>query len=175
MESRSTHTAHQHSNPTTKDYVIFVGIIATILGGSLLLTWTVSDDPSLFEGMRWFEGLFFLVFASFKLSRYRDFIDAYRGYDVVAKRSELYAKAYPFLELVLALGYLLNIALTGVLIATLVLMAVSLVGVIKELRRGSQITCACLGTVIKLPLTQVTLTEDAAMGVMALFMLVSLV
>lgn len=174
MDSASAHTVHQHSDATTRDYLIFAAIIAAILVGAILLTYTVSAESSLVEGMRWFEGLFFLLFAAFKLSRYQDFIDAYRGYDVIAKRSAAYARAYPFLELALAAGFIFNIALTIVLIATLALMAVSSVGVIKELRRGSHVTCACLGTVIKLPLTQVTLTEDLAMGAMAAFMLVSL-
>lgn len=167
-----THT-HHHAGATTRDYLLFAGIILAILLGATALTYSGSN-PSLLEGMRWFEGLFFLVFAGFKLSRYRDFVDAYRGYDVLAKRSEAYAKAYPFIELALAAGFLFNIALPLVLVTTLVVMGVGSIGVVKELRRGSHITCACLGTVIKLPLTQVTLTEDLVMGAMAALMLVAL-
>ncbi len=167
------HAAHTHNDATAKDYILFAGIITAILLGAIGLTFS-SDNQSLVEGMRWFEGLFFLVFAAFKLSRYRDFIDAFSGYDVVAKRSQTYAKAYPFIELVLAAGFLFNVALPAVLTATLVIMAVSSIGVVKELRRGSHITCACLGTVIKLSLTQVTLTEDLVMGAMAAYMLLVL-
>ena len=134
-----------------------------------------SSAPDIVDGMRYFEGLFFLVFAVFKLLRLRDFVDAYQGYDVVAKHSRTYAYAYPFIELILAVGFLLNVALPVVLSITLVLMAVSSIGVIKELRRGSHITCACLGTVIKLPLTQVTLAEDVVMGAMAAIMLIALI
>ncbi len=166
-------SVHNHADATAKDYALFTGIILAILLGALALTYSGSN-PSLLEGMRWFEGLFFLVFAGFKLSRYRDFVDAYRGYDVLAKRSVVYAKAYPFLELALAAGYLSNTALPLVLVVTLVLMGIGSIGVLKELRQGSHITCACLGTVIKLPLTQVTLTEDVVMGAMAAFMLLAL-
>jgi len=167
------HTMPTHHDTTIKDYLLFAGIILAILIGAVGLTYS-GENQSLVEGMRWFEGLFFLVFALFKLSRYRDFIDAFRGYDIVAKRSEAYAKAYPFIELILAAGFLFNVALPAVLVITLTIMAVSSIGVIKELRRGSHITCACLGTVIKLPLTQVTLTEDVVMGAMAAYMLVAL-
>lgn len=174
MNTTVTHTAHEHSEATRRDYLIFTTIIAAIFGAAVFLTFLMSPEVSWFEGMRWFEGVFFLVFAGFKLSRYQDFVDAYRGYDVIAKRSEAYAKVYPFLELALAAGYLFSIALPAVLVVTLLLMAISSIGVIKELRRGSHITCACLGTVIKLPLTQVTLTEDLAMGLMAAVMLLAL-
>lgn len=168
-----THDHHDQPDATGKDYALFAGIILAIFLGALALTLS-ARDPGIVEGMRWFEGLFFLVFASFKLASYRDFVDAYQGYDVIAKRSRAYAQAYPFIELVLAAGYLLNVALPLVLVATVILMAIGLVGVVRELRRGSHIVCACLGTVIKLPLTQVTLAEDAVMGGMAAVMLLAL-
>lgn len=165
---------HDHPEATARDYFIFTGIILAILAGTLALN-AVSSEPGWFTGMRYFEGLFFLTFAAFKLVRYRDFVDAYQGYDVVAKRWVGWAKVYPFIELALAAGFLFNVALVWVLAATFVLMTVGAIGVVQELRRGSHITCACLGTVIKLPLTHVTLVEDVAMGAMAAYMLSELV
>jgi methylamine utilization protein MauE len=162
-----------HVDAKPRDYGILAGIILAILLGAIGLTYTLVS-PSFIDGMRFFEGLFFLVFASFKLAKLRDFVDAYQGYDVIAKRSRTYASAYPFIELTLAAGFLANVALPAVLVATVLLMAVGLIGVIRELRRGSHIVCACLGTVIKVPLTQVTLAEDAVMGAMAAAMLLSL-
>lgn len=164
---------HDHPEATARDYVIFGGIVLAILAGALALN-AASAEPDWFAGMRYFEGLFFLVFAGFKLARYRDFVDAYQGYDVLAKRWRGWARAYPFVELALAFGFLFDVALVWVLAATLALMLVGSVGVIRELRRGSHIVCACLGTVIKLPLTQVTLAEDLAMGAMAAAMLLAL-
>ncbi len=164
---------HQHVDATSRDYIILAGIITAILAGALVLTFALSN-PNWFDAMRWFEGLFFLVFASFKLARLRDFVDAYQGYDVLAKRSRTYAYLYPFIELTLAIGFLTRVALPAILVATVLLMAIGLIGVIKELRRGSHIVCACLGTIIKVPLTQVTLAEDAVMGAMAVAMLLAL-
>lgn len=176
MEHTPTQHAHHmnHAEASTRDYLLFAGIILGIFAGSILLTYTLTAHHHVLEGMRFFEGLFFLVFSVFKLMRLRDFVDAYQGYDVIAKRSRIYAYAYPFIELALAVGFLFSIALPAVLAITAVLMGIGLIGVIKELRRGSHITCACLGTVIKLPLTQVTLAEDAVMGVMAVGMLLAL-
>jgi hypothetical protein len=172
--AHAEHSHHMHQEATTRDYILFLSIILGILAGATLLTFTLTAHHHILEGMRYFEGLFFLVFAVFKLMRLRDFVDAYQGYDVLAKRSRAYAYAYPFIELALAAGFLLNIALPLVLAVTAVLMGIGLIGVIKELRRGSHITCACLGTVIKLPLTQITLAEDAVMGIMAVGMLLAL-
>ena len=53
----------------------------------------------------------------------------------------------------------------------LVVMAVSTVGVAQSLLRGTPFQCACLGTIIKLPLSKVTLFEDLLMVVMSLIML----
>jgi hypothetical protein len=50
-------------------------------------------------------------------------------------------------------------------------MTVGSLGVIATLRRREQIQCACLGTVIQLPMSTVTLIEDAGMALMAAIML----
>jgi hypothetical protein len=55
---------------------------------------------------------------------------------------------------------------------TVILMAVSSIGVVVVLAQKKEITCACLGTVFKIPMTYVTLAEDLIMGLMAFFMLV---
>jgi hypothetical protein len=44
--------------------------------------------------------------------------------------------------------------------------------VAQELKRRAGIHCACLGNVIKLPLSTVSLVEDIGMGLMAAAMLV---
>jgi hypothetical protein len=57
---------------------------------------------------------------------------------------------------------------------TLLVMAVSSVGVGRSLVQGERIKCACLGTVFNLPMTKVTFVEDALMAGMAVVMLVGL-
>ncbi|HYF54378.1 MAG TPA: MauE/DoxX family redox-associated membrane protein, partial [Salinarimonas sp.] len=114
---------------------------------------------------------FFLVFSFFKLLDLRGFADAYRSYDVIARRSRLWALAYPFVELALGVAYLLRWQLTVVNAVTLVLMIVGSVGVVRALLQKNRIRCACLGTALNLPMTTVTLVEDLGMAAMAALML----
>lgn len=164
---------HDHDDATAKDYGIFAAIILLILLGAAIFQQT-RPVPSLLDGMRGFEGLFFVTFACFKLADLKGFVDSYESYDVIAKRWRSYGYVYPFIELALGLGFLSGLALRPVLFITLGLMAVGSVGVLRELLRGSQIRCACLGSFVNLPLTQVSLTEDMVMGVMAAVMLAQL-
>lgn len=129
-----------------------------------------------FNGQAWmanFMAGFFLVFSAFKLLNLDGFADAYASYDLLAKRWHGWGYVYPFLELGLGLAYLLRIAPTTTHIATIVLMGFSSLGVIGALRNKRQIQCACLGTVLKLPMSTITLVEDLAMVAMAAFMLLA--
>lgn len=152
---------------SAKEVAKFVLVIACILVASLVLTKTYG--PQTLEGWsRWFMGAFFVVFAGFKLAGYKMFVMMFAGYDVVAKRSKLYAHLYPFIELGLGIAYLANAAPVSRDIVTLAIMAIGSVGVVQEIKKRSGIHCACLGNVIKLPLSTVSLIEDAGMGLMAL-------
>ena len=69
------------------------------------------------------------------------------------------------------LAYLTRFNLPLTYIATAVLMLFSGLGVVINLMRGRKFQCACLGTMIKVPLTKVTVIEDLGMAAMALLML----
>ena len=114
-----------------------------------------------------FMGAFFLAFSFFKLLDLRGFADAYRGYDVVARRVPAYGYAYPFIELLLGAAYVTGFQPAATNLVTLVVMAVSSVGVIQSLLNRRKIRCACLGTVFNLPMSTVTLVEDGLMIAMA--------
>jgi hypothetical protein len=160
----------RHTEQTTaKDYFLFAAVLLGIFISSLILV-KIFTAFSLTNFLRIFMGVFFLVFSIFKLLDLKGFVEAYIGYDVIAKRFKSYAYIYPFLELILALGYFLDLSVTNYF--TVLLMAVSSIGVFKELMRGSKIKCACLGAFIKLPLTTISLTEDVVMGLMALGMII---
>jgi copper chaperone CopZ len=114
-----------------------------------------------------FMGAFFLAFAFFKLLDLRGFADAYRTYDVVARRIPAYAYAYPFIELSLGVAYVTGFQPFATNLVTLVVMAVSSIGVVQSLLQKRKIRCACLGTVFNLPMSTVTLVEDGLMAGMA--------
>jgi len=141
-----------------------------ILGGVFLRA-AVSDNFSLHTLMNNSMGGFFILFSLFKMLDLSGFADGYSTYDVVAKHSRAYALAYPFIELVLGILYFTSLAPFATNLITLILMIIGSIGVVKVLMEKRTIQCACLGTALKLPMTKVTLIEDALMGLMALVML----
>ncbi len=121
--------------------------------------------------MHAFMGIFFLIFSLLKVFNLKHFADGFQMYDLLGKRWRGYCYVYPFLELALALLYLSEAWLLPTYIFTVVLMGFSTLGVLAALKRGLKILCPCMGTVLKAPLSTVTLTEDLVMGLMAAGML----
>jgi copper chaperone CopZ len=124
------------------------------------------------ETMRFFMAGFFLVFSFFKLLDLRAFASAYAGYDLLAARWHGWGLAYPFVELALGMAYLANYNPMLTNWATVLIMGFSAIGVIRAVASKTQIQCACLGTVFKLPMSTVTIVEDLGMVLMAAVMLV---
>lgn len=156
---------------TFKDFIplIIIFIVIIALTG---LTYAYTDGSQWMYGMQLFMGYFFLIFGAFKVMRWKGFVMAYKEYDVLAMRSDTYARIYPLIEIGLAVAYLTAWNLFLVNIFTLALMLVSAYGVWLKLKQKEEVPCACLGTVFKLPMTKVTLFEDLLMAGMALVMLV---
>ena len=155
---------------TYKPLLLIVGFLVGV-------TWLVhaqTPDRHWHEWMSNFMAGFFLVFSFFKLLNLSGFVQAYRGYDLIAARSVAYAWAYPFIELALGVAYLTRWQPQITHWATLAVMLISAAGVLNALRKRQLIECACLGTVFKLPMSKVTLIEDLSMAAMAAVMLVQL-
>ena len=118
-----------------------------------------------------FMGLFYIVFSFFKLLDLKGFPESFRMYDPLAKVLPVYAWIYPFIELALGLLFLLRVQITFALIATIVILGITTVGVTKALLDKKSIRCACLGTALKLPMTEATFIENSIMLIMAFVML----
>lgn len=121
--------------------------------------------------MRYFMAGFFIVFSFFKFLDLKGFARSYAMYDLLAKQWKGYGYVYPFLELGLGVLYLTAINLPATHVATIVIMGFSSIGVIRNMLSPNQVQCACLGTIFKLPLGNVTLVEDLLMVAMAGVML----
>ena len=149
-------------------------IVAYILGGSLLVQLGMNGLASVttMDTMRYFMAGFFLVFSFFKLLDINAFADAYAGYDLLAKRWRGWGLLYPFVELALGVAYLANSNPVLTHWATIIVMGFSAIGVIRTVASKTEIQCACLGTVFKLPMSTVTIVEDVGMVLMAVTMLV---
>ena len=118
-----------------------------------------------------FMGLFYIVFSFFKFLDYKGFPNSFRMYDPLAKQFPIYAWCYPFIETVLGIMFLLRLEIKWALVITILILGVTTFGVIKTLLSKKAIQCACLGTALKLPMTEATLIENAIMIIMALVML----
>lgn len=154
-----------------KEYIKFAFVIAAIVFISTALAYA-QNDLTLLGWMRWFMGVFFIVFASFKFIGYEMFVEMYPNYDLIAMRAKSYGYVYPFLELGLGLMYIGNVAPGARDVVTLVVMGVGAIGVARTLQQHHGIQCACLGNIIRLPLSTTSLVEDTGMAAMALVMLV---
>lgn len=153
-------------------YPLFL-VFAFLIGMVGLFEWQAGSFAWQ-RAMNSFMGGFFVVFSFFKLLDPRGFVDAFRSYDVLARRWSAYGYAYPFIELLLGIAYLAHFQPLATNLATVTVMSAGLFGVTQALLAKRKIQCACLGTVFKLPMSSVTFFEDALMAGMALFMLANL-
>ncbi len=126
------------------------------------------------EAMLDFMGLFFIVFSFFKLLDLKGFPESFRMYDPLAKRMPAYAWIYPFIEVALGLMFLMRIQITAALIISVLILGITTLGVARTLLDKRKIRCACLGTALKLPMTEATLIENSIMLCMAFWMLINL-
>jgi copper chaperone CopZ len=150
-----------------KPLLIIIGYIsvATLLLNYQRETW----DQAMLD----FMGLFFIVFSFFKILDLNGFPESFRMYDPLAKALPVYGRIYPFIETALGLMFLMRIEVTIALVATLIVLSITTIGVTKVLLSKRSIQCACLGTALKLPMTEATFIENAIMIIMAVVMLLS--
>jgi hypothetical protein len=151
-------------------YPIFL-ITAYILG----VTFINSIQEQTINWQQWmnqFMAGFFLVFSAFKLLDLNGFATGYATYDLLSKRWFTYGYIYPFLELGLGLLYLTEAYPMFTQICTIIIMGFSSLGVINSLLKKQNFHCACLGTVLKVPLSSITLIEDLTMVFLAIIMLI---
>lgn len=148
-------------------FIIFGYITIT----SVLLNY---KDWNINDAMLDFMGLFYIVFSFFKILDLKGFPDSFRMYDPLAKAIPLYGWIYPFLEIALGLLFLMRFQIVTALIATIIILGITTIGVTKTLMDKKSIQCACLGTALKLPMTQATFIENTIMIIMAITMLIQL-
>ena len=124
--------------------------------------------------MRHFMAGFFFTFSFFKLLNIKGFAESYVMYDVLAKIIPAWAYVYVFVELGLGIAFLVDFNPFVTNLVALVVMSISIIGVLQAVLNKQKIQCACLGTVFNLPMTTVTVIEDALMIGMSGFMLFSM-
>lgn len=124
------------------------------------------------EAMLDFMGLFYIVFSFFKFLDLKGFVTSFKMYDPLAKRIEIYGWVYPFVELTLGILFLMRVEIPIALVITLIILGVTTIGVTRSLLHKQEIQCACLGTALKLPMTEATFIENAIMITMSIILLI---
>lgn len=150
-----------------RDYWPLIAIAtAAVVAG--VIGWRQTQE--IMRAMSLFMGTGLLLLASLKIYNVSDFTMTFAKYDLLASRSDTYARLYPFIELVLAIGYLSGVYLLVVNAVTFVVMTIGAIGVYQKMHDDEVLMCACLGAVFNVPMTWVTLVEDSLMAAMAVVM-----
>jgi len=152
---------------TYKPIVLIFFYISTVT----LLVELVSGNFDWIRLLEHFMAGFFLVFSFFKLLNLKGFAESYSMYDVVAKKWPVWGYIYAFIEFGLGLAFLTGASPVGTNLVTFVVMSISIIGVLQSVVNRRKIKCACLGDVFNLPMSTITIIEDALMIVMSAIML----
>ena len=168
-ESPTTNDLISDTAEQTSYYPIF--LIFSYIAGIAFFIQLAKGGFNYMEWMSSFMAGFFLLFSFFKLLNINAFSEGYVTYDIIAKKIHAYGYVYPFIELLLGVAYLTGFQPLATNVVTLCVMGISTVGVVQSILRKDNVQCACLGTIIRLPLSKVTLFEDLLMVVMSLIMI----
>lgn len=141
-------------------FLIFGFIIVT----TVMIHWPTWNMKAM---MHDFMGIFFMVFSFFKLLDIKGFQASFSMYDPLAAAWPAYGFSYPFIEFALGVCYIRDFVPDRVLWITIFTLGLTTIGVVRVLIQKRQMQCACLGSVLKLPMTEATFIENAVMIVMA--------
>ena len=146
-------------------------LIFAYITGITFLIQSKNETFNSMEAMRYFMAGFFLVFSFFKLLNLKGFAESYSMYDVIAKKIPVWGYIYALIELSLGLAFLINFNPLIINSITFIIMSISIAGVLQSVLNKKKIQCACLGAVFNLPMSTVTIIEDALMIVMSATMI----
>lgn len=156
---------------TYKPILLIFGYITTMA----IIFGTDHGDFHWMVAMNTFMAGFFLTFSFFKILDLKGFAESYLMYDLVAKQVPAWGYIYAFIELGLGLAYVTGFQPLLTNTITFIVMTVSIIGVLQSVLNKRKIRCACLGAVFNLPMSKVTIIEDALMIGMSAGMIFALV
>lgn len=152
---------------TYKPILLIFGYISIVTAAIVFF----GNSVTLMHAMDIFMAGFFLTFSFFKFLDLQGFADSYSTYDIIAKKFRPWGFIYAFIEFGLGLAYATHFQPFITNVVTLVVMTISIVGVLQSVLNKRKIKCACLGVVFNLPMSTVTIIEDALMIAMSAVML----
>ena len=174
MVTDTIHTRDQARGKSISDYMPLLSLVSVSIIGSLAIISSPLIPFEMVPFMHFFMGLYLMVLALLKFFDLNKFADGFAMYDLLAKRWRGYGQIYPFIELLLALGFLSMLATPLFYVFTIAFMLFGAAGVVKALNEGVDIYCPCMGNILKVPLSTVTLAENFGMAFMAAMLLLML-
>ena len=179
LDKKYSITAEEHNETTEQDKNWFstykpILIIFAYITTISIIAGTQHNTFHWMQAMNIFMAGFFLTFSFFKMLDLKGFVESYSMYDIVAKKVKAWGFIYAFVELALGIAYTTNFQPLATNIVTLVVMTISIIGVLQSVLNKRKIQCACLGAVFNLPMSTVTIIEDALMIAMSGIMLITM-
>lgn len=168
-----TNSQEEETRSWIKTYKPILLIFGYIVGVTVLIE-AVSGTFIWHRWMGHFMAGFFLVFSFFKLLNLKGFAESYSMYDIVAKKWNGWGYVYAFTELSLGIAFLIGFNPLITNTVTFIVMSVGIAGVLQSVLFKRKIKCACLGDVFNLPMSAITVIEDALMIAMSAIMLLTL-
>lgn len=169
---------HNEAAEQAKNWFVTYKPILLIFGYLTIIAIIAGTQHNTFHwmpAMNIFMAGFFLTFSFFKMLDLKGFAESYAMYDVVAKKIKAWGYVYVFIELLLGFAYAINFNPVLTNVVTIVVMAISIIGVLQSVLNKRAIKCACLGAVFNLPMSTVTIIEDGLMIAMSTFMLMTII
>lgn len=145
--------------------MIFIFLAATLMSTLVSFRWL--------DWLRWFVGGTMLLFGGFKLISFDSYLSIIPDYDPLANRFDWYGLAYPVVEVVLGICYILDIAPSFRHEITLFMVVVGLAGMVTNLlHKGPTTKNTWLGNVFRLPMSTAILFEDAILTVVVIVLII---
>lgn len=154
-----------------RDYLplIYIYIFTTIATVLMRLFY----DLDLRNSVMVFLGIFSISFSILKLIRVRDFVEAFSEYDFITQKIKAYGYIFPFLEFTFGVYFLFLIDNLYLELACVSLFTLNLLSVLNALSKNKKFVCACLGDLIKVPLSYVSLFENITMILGVIYLILS--
>lgn len=172
-EAHANHSVHQREKGRGTRWTDYIPLMVLVALSGLAGA-AKQAHYGQWNWMSWmhdFMGFFLVIFSMFKFFDLSGFADGFQMYDLLAKPFRPYAYVYPFIELGLGLGYLARWQPVVLYSVTIIVLTFGATGVVRALKKGLDVECACMGTVLHVPLSTVAMVEDLGMALMAAAML----
>ena len=155
----------------TVSILVLTVIFASIFGVNLLILFIQKNHTNRRLLMNRFMGSVFIIFGALKLVNLSKFVEIFTKYDLISQKFRVYAYLFPFIEIGIGCGLLAEDPqgrfASALYIVILVLMSLNIIGVLLSQASGQKLRCGCLGAFFHIPLSYVSLSENALMIAMA--------